>query len=223
MKFTKTLLLTLMALLAACQSSPPVKTPVEPEPPKTGAEPIDPTDATVAEVVAPNPYELNRPNVPQAARSQFEQALAAMEAEQWSSAEQLLLDLTAKYQQLSGPPLTLAQLYARQNQPEKARQYFNTAVRSNPNNVYAINRFAVFERRQGNFETAETLYQQALSLWPDFADAHLNLGILYDLYRGKLTLALQHYESYQALQPKPDRRVAGWIVDIKRRVKSSRE
>ncbi len=52
------------------------------------------------------------------------------------------------------------------------------------------------------------------------ADTHLNLGILYDLYRGEKKAALQHFSRYQELQLSDDRVVAGWIADLERQLNS---
>ncbi|MGD8818404.1 MAG: tetratricopeptide repeat protein, partial [Acidobacteriota bacterium] len=65
---------------------------------------------------------------------------------------------------------------------------------------------------------AESLYQTCIELQPDFKDAYLNLGILYELYLGKLPEALQYYRAYQSMLDEPDRRVQGWVMDLERRL-----
>ena len=52
-----------------------------------------------------------------------------------------------------------------------------------------------------------------------YAGAYLNLGILFDIYLQDLVKALQEYEKYQSLTQQEDSQVAGWIVDIQRRIK----
>ena len=49
-------------------------------------------------------------------------------------------------------------------------------------------------------------------------EAYLNLGILYELYLGRLDDALQAYQKYQALSESADQRVAGWVSDLERRL-----
>jgi len=44
------------------------------------------------------------------------------------------------------------------------------------------------------------------------------LGILYELYLGRLDDALQAYQTYQTLSENPDMRVAGWVSDLERRI-----
>ena len=229
-------LLAVAVSLAACQSAAPQKPAGDLDPgaktelpaapaPKAGdvsdGEVSDGQAAPPTISISPNPYLLNPPSVSPAAQTAFAEAKQALAAEQWARAEQLLLRMTSRYPQLSGPHLNLAQLYSRTDRSDKARSQFEAAVAANGTNVFALNAYAIHQRQQGDFDKAEQLYKRAISVWPDFAEAHLNLGILYDLYRGKQTLALQQYERYQSLQTKPNRRVAGWIVDLKRRLKSN--
>lgn len=94
----------------------------------------------------------------------------------------------------------------------------NRLSKKNSNNIYALNQLAILARHQCEFSKAETHWLQAIKLWPNYPSAHYNLGILYELYTGKLELALQHYQTYQSLIDEPDKRVALWIADLKRRL-----
>ena len=183
----------------------------------------------------PNPYLANPIEVPIEAQARFQSATEAFSTNQWQQAEQDLLWITEHYSELSGPWLNLALLYDKMshdktlddktlddktNGPDKVEYAFSRAIETNNQNVYAYNQYGVFLRKQGDFAKAEKNYKQALVVWPDFPEGHLNLAILYDLYLGKLTLALHHYESYQALQDEPKRQVSGWIIDVRRRLKT---
>ncbi len=202
------LLLASVMLISACQFAP---TTSSPEPVETAVE------AAPAKTL--NPYLQNRPAVSSAATARFQQAQTALENKEWEQAEQHLLWLTDNSPGLSGPYVSLAKLYSLTGQPDKVAPLFMQAIANNSNNVSAYNQYAIFLRQQGDFNGAETLYQQALEVWPDYPEGHLNLGILYDMYMGKFDLALTHYLQYQNLQPAPDRQVAGWIVDTQRRLK----
>ena len=52
-----------------------------------------------------------------------------------------------------------------------------------------------------------------------FSQAYLNRGILYDLYLGEKSLALNDYELYQALSNDESRQLKGWIIDLQRQIK----
>jgi lipoprotein NlpI len=92
------------------------------------------------------------------------------------------------------------------------------AVAANPANCDAHTLLGVMARQAGDFQTAEKQYRTCLLVRPDFKDAYLNLGILYELYLGKLDLALDAYRSYQGLLDEPDRKVQGWVMDLERRL-----
>ena len=84
----------------------------------------------------------------------------------------------------------------------------------------AYNHLGILQRRKGQFEEALMAYQRAIEIDVKYARAHLNLGILFDLYLQDLEKALAQYRVYQTLTDEQDKQVAGWIVDIERRLKS---
>ena len=91
----------------------------------------------------------------------------------------------------------------------------------NDRDAVAHNHLGILERRKGEFEAALTWYRRAIEIDDAYARAHLNLGILYDIYLQDLEKALRQYQTYQALISEEDSQVAGWIVDIERRLKSA--
>ncbi|MDQ2076648.1 tetratricopeptide repeat protein [Marinimicrobium sp. ABcell2] len=170
--------------------------------------------------VTPNPYTQQRIPVTSEARALFKQASAAMEAQQWRQAEQLLLEMTEAFPQLSGAQVNLGLVYLALNEPQRAEQALRRALDINPQNLDAYNQLALLKRQQGDFDSAEHLYQQALAVWPFHAQTHRNLGILYDLYQGEWERALLHYRAYQQLQEQPEMEMTGWIIDLERRIDS---
>ena len=58
---------------------------------------------------------------------------------------------------------------------------------------------------------------KAVTVSPDYALAHYNLGVLNELYLQRLEAALQHFETYQSLVGE-DKQVERWINDLQRRI-----
>ena len=58
---------------------------------------------------------------------------------------------------------------------------------------------------------------KAVTVAPEYALAHYNLGVLNELYLQRLETALQHFQTYQSLVGE-DKQVAKWITDLTRRV-----
>lgn len=153
------------------------------------------------------------------AQTEFSQAIQALKDQHDDEALRLLRDLTQKYPNLAGPFTNLGLLYIRQDKLEQARHALLQATTIRPNDAVAFNGLGVVYRKLGKFKLAQHAYQQALKLKPNYANAHLNIGILYDVYLNDLPRALAHYEKYQSLSANPDKLVAKWIIDLKRRVK----
>ena len=151
----------------------------------------------------------------------FEDAVLAMQNQRFADAELLLLELTAREPELSGPWANLGTVYLALDDPRAARVAFQRAVEINPDNCAAHNEMGVMSRQIGDFITAEANYLACVERVPDFREAYLNLGILYELYLGKLPEALAAYRTYQSLLEAPDRRVDGWVMDLERRLTSA--
>lgn len=218
--------LLVVLFLSACSSTPSDKTAdtetvdVSNTPVATGvSEDGVPAgfDATAPDI---NPYLAEKTEGPSAARGLFRDAIASMQQENWQRAEVLLQQLTTEYPKLSGPFLNLGIVYRQLERSDDAETAFKNAIAANGLNLDAYNQLGLLLREQGRFTDAEAQYQKAISVWPKHAPSHKNLGILYDLYLGQFPKALQHFEIYQYLQNEPDREMAGWIIDLKRRIGS---
>jgi tetratricopeptide (TPR) repeat protein len=157
-------------------------------------------------------------NVNRRSANLFEDAVLAMQEQRFADAEVLLLELTVREPKLSGPWANLGTVYLAMDDPEAAQVAFRRAVEINPDNCAAYNEMGVMSRQSGDFLSAEANYLACVERVPDFREAYLNLGILYELYLGKLPEALAAYRIYQSLLEAPDRRVEGWVMDLERRL-----
>ncbi|MCZ6711059.1 MAG: tetratricopeptide repeat protein [Gammaproteobacteria bacterium] len=164
------------------------------------------------------PEDVASPKVHRRNVGAFEQAVTALRRGHLQEAEVLLLEITADQPELAGPWVNLGQVYSMLEQFEDARMAFQSAVTANPRSCAAHNQLGVLSRQIGDFRGAEEHYRSCLEQVPNFGFAHLNLGILYELYLGRLPEALEAYRRYQILAAEPDRKVQGWVVDLERRL-----
>ena len=136
----------------------------------------------------------------------YQQALVLMDQQEWSAAQVLFEQVVAKQPNLSGSyvnqALILRELSKRQQGAKRTKQ-LNTAyllvtkaIKVNPLNPYAQIFKGQIEQEKGQFALAEQHYAAALSIWPNYAQAQLNMAILLELYRGKLLEAYPYYEAY---------------------------
>ncbi len=158
-------------------------------------------------------------SVPRQAQTLFAEALAQMKQGDVKTAESSFKQLTTEYPDLSGPFLNLAIIYLADKQVEQAKNMLNRALSVNPSSQEAHNLLGVIAREQGQFQAASTHYLAAIQINQAYAPAHLNLGILYDLYMGQLDKALTEYKIYDNLTAKKDKTVKRWIRDTERRLK----
>src|SRR5258706_2179651 len=132
-----------------------------------------------AEPAAPVKAE---PPVNAESRRMYQQALAALGAGRHSEAERALLAVIRREPELAGPRANLGILYARTGHSAQALESLKEAIRLNPDRAAYYNEPRMGTRREGRFDEARRYYAKALDLDPGYAYAHLNIGILYDLY-----------------------------------------
>lgn len=155
------------------------------------------------------------------AQQQFDEALKLMQAGQDKQAETMFLTLSQNFPKLSGPYVNLGIIDYRANRSKEAEARFSKALELNQDNKVALNYMGIIHRNAGRFDDARKAYEAALAVDQNYASAHLNLGILLDLYLQNSPQALEHYEKYQQLTTPPDKQVNNWIADLKQRASKS--
>jgi len=206
-------------LLVACQSVP--EQPVEAQQAEVVATPvIDSTaqaqpeaEVVEAEVVEAEPIDYNQ--------QAYQQAITALKSGNTEGALEILTDLSREAPDKPRIFTNLGLAYFGLQQPDLAEQAFQQAVTRDPDDAVAYNHLGILRRHKGRFQEALIQYQRAIEIDDNYAPAHLNLGILFDLYLQDLEKALQQYQKYQVLSSEDNPQVNGWIVDIERRLKAA--
>ena len=164
-----------------------------------------------------NPYLKRQGSVRSDSVESFIQAKRAFKASDFEGAKTILIGLTDSDKKLSGPWVMLGDIEVEKNNLDVAEQYFSKAILINKNNINAYLRLANVKRMQGDFSKAKSTYADVLSLWKDFPEAHLNLGVLYDVYLNDNVKAQKHIETYQFLTGGENDEVAQWLLEIQSR------
>ncbi|WP_371374348.1 tetratricopeptide repeat protein [Thalassotalea aquiviva] len=225
---------SIAALLSACvstgnQSSVPNDSkrsdPIEQASAKTQTNTLltEPSSRNSAQALEQNKeinrYKAQKVWVLPAVRAQIHLAIRHKQQGKLEQAEQLFTRLIAQNPNLSGLYVHLGDIKKRQDKRNDALGFYQQAVRVNGLNYVAQNRLATLYRQTGDFSLAKQHYLLALKSWPDYALAHRNLGILYDLYLQQKTQALAHYKRYLDLSVEQDKSVQYWIKDLSRQLK----
>ena len=201
--------LALLATLGACASAPEVV-----------KEPVEAVQQVVNTVVAAVPVVTEAPVSPQA-QAAFDAARAHLRAGRVAEAERGFRDVIAKHPELGGAHANLGLILRNAGKHDESIAALEQAVKVSPKQPVFHNQLGVSYRHKGQFQKARDAYEQAIALDDNYADAHLNLGVLLDLYLGDNTLALLHYERYLALSPAGDAAVGKWVADLRNRKPAS--
>jgi len=184
------------------------------QPEASANEPLIPTTTTK------NLYLEQQDNSKVSATSaaNFKAAVTLMHIKKWQKAQQLLDKIIAQQPELSGSYVNKALIFIQQNQLNAANKQLIKAITANPLNPYAHNLKGQVARLQGNFTLAEKSYRQALTIWPQYPQAQLNMAILLELYRGQLVASKQHYQAYLKIKPQ-DKQVQRWLAGLNIKIK----
>jgi tetratricopeptide (TPR) repeat protein len=160
------------------------------------------------------------PEIPPAAQTLYEQAVAVMASGDFVDAELRLKEFLLQYPDYPGAHVNLAIIHSQNENDVAAQAAIDAALALDPSHPAALNQQGLLLRRNGKFIEAEAAYLKAVTASPDYALAHYNLGVLNELYLQRLDVALQHFEIYQELVG-GDEQVEKWIADLRRRVAAS--
>ena len=152
--------------------------------------------------------------------NRYAKALGYMDAGNDSRAQRELEAFGEAYPDYAGAQVNLGIIYGRSGRPDAAEAAFRRAVTVCAECASAYNHLGITQRYKGLFDDAEKSYLLAIEADPNYTLAYYNLGVLYDLYRGRPDLALQYYEAY--VERETDAAdledVRKWIIDLRRRV-----
>ena len=146
--------------------------------------------------------------------SLYRQAITDLSNSDLDKAEANFLKMSRAKPNLSGPWANLALIYIKQQQYEKADNAIKTALEKNPNMPQALNLAGVMAKREGRITEAQAFYEQAILNKPDYAIAHYNLALLFDIHLQDIAKALVHYQRYQLLTDDTDKNTAMWIKEL---------
>lgn len=151
--------------------------------------------------------------------AQYLNAVAQQQSGNVEEAETAYLNMLTENPELLSPRMNLAQMAYQKGESEQAQKWLQEIIERKHNYPAALNLKGLMAREAGQFKEAESFYRAALATDPEHLPAIRNLGILLDLYQGRLNEALALYEQYQQFQADtPDPKVKDWIFDLKRRI-----
>jgi tetratricopeptide (TPR) repeat protein len=216
--------------LAGCSSTPARQQPAPQAPTQAASAPAATAGASAPAAAKPGTAPTEsltpadslgtpavRPEVPPAARADFERAVGYMRAGNDNEAELGFKQMALQYPQFAAPLVNVAILQRKAGQLEQAEDTLKSAVSREGGNAVAWTELGATQRMRGEFSKAAASYEHAIAADPRYAPAWRNLGVLEDLYLGDPGRALTAFEQYKQLtgEEKP---VSGWIAELRQRL-----
>lgn len=148
--------------------------------------------------------------------SRYKKAITLLNNNKLEAAKEIFIELNSERPELAGPYANLAVIAYKNNNPEKALELVNISVEKNPKLAQALNFLAFLEQGKGKINLALKYYKQAIENKEDYAIAHYNIALLYDIYLQDINSALPHYEKYLKLINNKDKNTVDWVEQLKR-------
>lgn len=149
-------------------------------------------------------------------KSEYKKALTLLNHDKLDAAKEIFQQFKSDRPELAGPYANLAIIALKNNEPEKALKLVKLALTKNPNLAQALNLLAYLEQVSGEINSAEKHYKEAIKNKNNYAIAHYNIALLYDVYLQDIESAIPHYERYMELINNEDKNTADWLEQIKR-------
>ncbi len=129
------------------------------------------------------------------------------------TAAQLALERAIKVNSSDAFALTtLGAVMIEQNRIEDAVTYLERANQSVPDDPITLNYLGVASSQLGQFGKAEQSLRRAITVKPEYAEAHFNLAVIYATAKPpSIALAKRHYEKALELGAGPDKRLAAML------------
>jgi len=149
-------------------------------------------------------------------RSEYKKAILLLNKNQLDAAKDIFLQFKSTRPELAGPYANLAIIALKQDRPDKALELIKTSLTKNNKLPQALNLLAYLEQADGEIQSAEKHYLEAIKYDKNYALAHYNIALLYDIYLQDIDKAIPHYERYMKLINNTDKNTADWVEQLKR-------
>ncbi|NQY50943.1 MAG: hypothetical protein HRT50_17955 [Colwellia sp.] len=145
----------------------------------------------------------------------YKNAIVALNNNELAKAEKLFISMSERQPNIAGSWANLALISIKQDNLAQAEVYAKTALEKNPNMPQALNLSGYLAQKKGAINIAKSYYLQAISHKSDYALAHYNLALVYDVYLQDIAKAIEHYQFYLAYSKTKDENTENWLEGLK--------
>ena len=144
----------------------------------------------------------------------YKNAIVALNNNELAKAEKLFISMSERQPNIAGSWANLALISIKQDNLAQAEVYAKTALEKNPNMPQALNLSGYLAQKKGAINIAKSYYLQAISHKPDYALAHYNLALVFDVYLQDIAKAIEHYQFYLAYNEQQDENTENWLEGL---------
>ena len=144
----------------------------------------------------------------------YQDAIIALNDGDLGKAEQLFLEMSTRQPNLSGPWANLALIQVKKGNLALADSYVKNALDKNSTMPQALNLSGYLAQRQGDINQAKSYYLQAITQKSDYALAHYNVALIYDVYLQDIEAAISHYQLYLSHIEQKDKATEDWLENL---------
>ena len=144
----------------------------------------------------------------------YKNAIVALNNNELAKAEKLFISMSERQPNIAGSWANLALIFIKQDNLAQAEVYAKTALEKNPNMPQALNLSGYLAQKKGAINIAKSYYLQAISHKSDYALAHYNLALVYDVYLQDIAKAIEHYQFYLAYNEQQDENTENWLEGL---------
>lgn len=167
----------------------------------------------------PSPAATEKAPLSSSEKSVYDDALNNIKAGDADKAISALKKLTQSHPAFLGGWVNLATAYYNSKKPEDAGYALANAKKINPNIPEIYNLTGLLDVEKGEYKSAEKNYLSAIALKNDYATAHYNLAIVYDVFYQDIEKAVVEYEKYLTLTGNSDKSTSNWVAELKSKLK----
>ena len=153
-------------------------------------------------------------SITESERNDYRNAITALNSNNLDLAENILKEILHARQDLAGPWANLGLVYLKKNNIPEASKALQHALQLNPKQAYALNLMGLIEYNQGNVKKAIEYYEAAILNKQDYANAHYNLALVYDIFYQDIPKAVEHYQRYTELTNHQDKETEVWLQQL---------
>ena len=144
----------------------------------------------------------------------YKNAIVALNNNELAKAKKLFTTMSERQPNIAGSWANLALISIKEDNLAQAEVYAKTALVKNPNMPQALNLSGYLAQKKGAINIAKSYYLQAISHKSDYALAHYNLALVYDVYLQDIAKAIEHYQYYLAYNKQQDENTENWLEGL---------